>query len=124
MKVKDDPRKPQRLLLFTHTLLWLIGWGFGIHFAAVSTYNGSLISSIILFFWTLVFILHCLFYATSASRADAHERERKAYREGFSDALRHLQKQDDFRYEPIHMLDEDGELTEWEPEGKRKRGEQ
>ena len=123
MKEKDNPRRSQRLLLFTHTLLWLIGWGFGIHFVAVLDYNGSLITGIILFFWTLIFILHCLLYSTPANRTNALEQERQAYRDGFNDALRQLQNQGISRYESAHLLEEDDELIEWEPEGKRKRSE-
>jgi ABC-type transport system involved in cytochrome bd biosynthesis fused ATPase/permease subunit len=117
MKEKENPRRSQRLLLFLHTLLWLISWGFGIYFAPIMY---TFIPGIVLFFWTLVFILHCLFYATSASRANAHERERQAYRDGFNDALRHLQDQDISRFQPTHRLDEDDELIEWEAESKRK----
>jgi hypothetical protein len=121
MKAKNDPRRSQRLLLFTHTLLWLIGWGFGIYFAADLS---SFIPGFVLLIWTLIFIFHCILYLTSADRTDAVDRERQAYRDGFNDALRHLQSQGTPRYEPAHLLEEDAELLEWEAEGKRKRGEQ
>jgi hypothetical protein len=121
MKAKRNPERRQwNLLFFTHTIVSLIVWGFGIHFVSVLDFDGSFITAVFLLLWTILFVVHASVFYYSKGRGDSAERERQSYRDGFNDALRYLQAEPRATH---HLeMDEDGELVELPMENKRKRG--
>jgi hypothetical protein len=105
---------------FLHTVVWLIGWGFGIHFASVLDYNGSFVTGLFLLLWTILFVVHASVYYSSKARSDSAGRERQAYRDGYNDAMRELMIADHTDAPRRLTMDEDGELVEMPLESKRK----
>lgn len=122
MKAKRNPERRQwNLLFFTHTIMWLIGWGVGIHITSISDYSETFVAGLFLLMWTILFAVHASVFYYTKGRGDSAERERQAYRDGFNDAMRHLQNADAPAFAHPLALDEDGELVELPLESKRKR---
>jgi hypothetical protein len=117
---RTSERRRWNLLLFTHTIVWLMGWGLGIHIASISDYSQTFVAALFLLMWTLLFVIHIGAFYYTKGRADATDRERLSYRDGYNDAIRELMNSDR-AFDARHLtLDEDGELVEIQPESKRK----
>ncbi len=103
-------------LMALHTIAYGLIW--------VSAFNLSLRGSsdfafiTIALAWTLVYVMHVRQYQREKALRDVKVDERQAYREGFNEAVRMMQSQEDI---PARLsLDSDGELIEDPAAGKRK----
>jgi hypothetical protein len=124
VKEKRAPEQHNRnLLLFLHTILWLPGWVIGIYLISIPTFSAAFVA-LVLLLWTLLFMIHLSLHYYAKGRSDGAEGERQAYRDGYNDAVRAIMNPDrsyEARRLMVETSEDDGELIDWQPQGKRKR---
>lgn len=140
---RDEIRPPRHfwrwrimlLLLVLHVMAFGVAWisaysrasnlEYLVQMADVITNYAAIHENQILLalFWTPALLVHIGAHLYLAGRSDVGSGEREAYREGFRDGARYSAADDAYEARPRRHLeiDQDGELVEWQLEGKRKR---
>jgi hypothetical protein len=121
-----------RLFLALHILLFLLLWMYAIYqgthlaymvdwteYSRVRDFQIPILAALI---WIPILLIHACAHFYFAGQSEMDMVEREAYREGLRDRSRPT-AEDAYAADDL-TVDDDGELVDWMPESKRKRGEE